>query len=180
MHGGNAMHFFMKASSLKFIYIKDVTNKDEPEKKRKEKKQWFNIRTQRNRTEKATKQNKRRRQVGHQQLTRFEFGGTGMFHILNLLEDCDLENKDAEELERIEYIFEKDLPHPDINWSKDMHCWFTSEGVTRFRDELEAFAYLVYLYLEGAGFGTFDIRKGKPDGDIVYRDEYQVVVKSIK
>lgn len=31
-------------------------------------------------------------------LTRYEFDDVGMFHILSLLEDCDMERPDAEEL----------------------------------------------------------------------------------
>lgn len=35
-------------------------------------------------------------------LLRFEFGGTGMFNALGLFAGCDMERRDAEELEKIE------------------------------------------------------------------------------
>lgn len=110
-------------------------------------------------------------------LTRYEFSGTGIFHILPLLEDCDMEQKDAEELELIERIFEEALPHPEIEWNKDLQCWFTEQGKKRFEEELYMFLALVEKYLESPGLGTLEIRRDKPDENmIVYQDRWQVVI----
>lgn len=110
-------------------------------------------------------------------LTRYEFDDVGMFHILSLLEDCDMERPDAEELGGIEAVFEKELPHPNLAWTKDMQCWFTESGAARFRTELQIFMDLVTKYLEEAGIGELYIRKEQPAGQIVYQDDWQIVIQ---
>ena len=94
-------------------------------------------------------------------LTRYEFDDVGMFHILSLLEDCDMERPDAEELEGIEAVFEKELPHPNLSWTT----------------ELQIFRDLVTKYLEEAGIGELYIRKEQPAGQIVYQDDWQIVIQ---
>lgn len=110
-------------------------------------------------------------------LTRYEFSGTGIFHILPLLEDCDMEQRDAEELELIERIFEEALPHPEIEWNKDLQCWFTEQGKERFKEELETFLFLTEKYLESSGLGTLEVKKDNMNEQTtVYRDCWQVVI----
>lgn len=112
-------------------------------------------------------------------MIRYEFNGTGMFHSLPLLEDCDMERADAEELEKIEYIFENELPHPDVEWDKNTKCWFKEEGDARFAFELESLQELFRIYLEYAGLGTLTIKEDDPVGDIIYEDAWQVVVRTV-
>ena len=99
---------------------------------------------------------------------RYEFGGTGIFHALDILFDCDMEQADAEDLERAEYILERDLPHPDIDWKDTQSrftCWFTEKGVAAF---------------ESAGMGEMRIiQREIAEQSIVYRDDFQVVTTGI-
>lgn len=112
-------------------------------------------------------------------MTRYESDdGTGLFRLLDLLGTCDLERNDAEDLQNITKKFEECLPTPDISWNKNMQCWFTPPGAFRFRDELATFEDLFARYIEDAGLGTLNIRQEMPEGNVVYRDEWQVVVES--
>ena len=114
---------------------------------------------------------------------RYEFGGTGIFHALDILFDCDMEQADAEDLERAEYILERDLPHPDIDWKDTQSrftCWFTEKGVAACREELDTMVYMYRKYLESAGMGEIRIiQREIAEQSIVYRDGFQVVTVGI-
>lgn len=116
-------------------------------------------------------------------LTRYEFGGTGIFHAIDLLYDCDMERADAEDLERSEYILDRDLQCPDIDWKdvrSEFRCWFTEKGITVFREELDIMAYLYRKYPESTGMGEMRIvQKEIAEQSIVYQDDFQVVTISI-
>lgn len=107
--------------------------------------------------------------------TRYEFGGTGIFHALNLLNDCDIERADKEDLIVAESIFDMLLPFPNVgNNEKKTICYFTEKGVSKFRKELDTILYMFSHYLEDAGCGEIDVIK-KENLHIVYEDEWQVV-----
>lgn len=109
---------------------------------------------------------------------RYEFDGTGIFHALKILYDCDMERADEEELEEAEYILNKDLVCPCIDWQKipDSRCWFSEDGVKAFKEELDTLMCLFHKYLEDAGIGELRIvRKKIPEQNIIYRDNFQVV-----
>ena len=114
---------------------------------------------------------------------RYEFGGTGIFHALDILFDCDMEQADAEDLERAEYILERDLPHPDIDLKDTQSrftCWFTEKGVAAFGEELDTMVYMYRKYLESAGMGEMRIiQREIAEQSIVYRDDFQVVTTGI-
>ena len=107
-------------------------------------------------------------------LLRFEFGGTGMFNALGLFAGCDMERRDAEELEKIEDVFNRDLPCPDITPPKNTRFWFTSEGVAKFREELKSFMYLSSRYSEDARLGVLRVVAKNAADNIVYADRWQV------
>lgn len=116
-------------------------------------------------------------------LTRYEFGGTGIFCAADLLFDCDMERADAEDLERAEYILDRDLPHPDIdkeNTQSKFRCWFTEKGIMAFREELGIIVYLYRKYPESAGMGEMRIiQREIAEHSIIYRDDFQVVTIGI-
>ena len=110
--------------------------------------------------------------------TRFEFGGTGMFHALELLESCKMKKK--EDYEYAKGQFEHDLDVPTIlapGNNVKTRSYFTSEGLEAFSAELDILYNLFVRYCSDAGFGEIEeITEDIPEDNIVYQDEYQVLV----
>lgn len=114
--------------------------------------------------------------------TRYEFGGTGMFHALELLEACKLKKKDIEDYKYAKNIFERDLDVPTIlapgNKVKT-RSYFTPEGLEAFSLELDILYNLFEKYCTAAGFGEMEeIKEDISQDTIIYQDEYQILVKA--
>ena len=113
--------------------------------------------------------------------TRFEFGGTGIFHALNVLENCEMSLQDEMDYDWATTMLERDLQVPEIlapgNKTKT-RSYFTQEGMDAFKEEIDVLYNLFQNYAEGAGLGELEeiIKDIRPE-DIIYRDEYQILTK---
>lgn len=111
--------------------------------------------------------------------TRFEFGGTGMFHALDLLEEADMTPGDAGDYEYAYRQFEERLPVPDTcRDTGNTVSYFTDDGLKAFEEPIRIYLDLFDRYLSEAGTGEIvktvsDI----PDGQVLYRDRYQVTAR---
>ncbi len=113
--------------------------------------------------------------------TRFEFGGVGLFHAEELIESCDLERADAEDLEWAETIFEQDLPIPDALYKDRINAisFFTDKGLETFDEPLDALHTLFVTYCEDAGLGEWVRKEFEiPENMIIYQDEHQFLVRT--
>lgn len=111
--------------------------------------------------------------------TRFEFGGTGIFHAIDLLYDCEMEVADEEEIQWAENYFDKYMPIPDeasnITGTKS---YFTNAGLKRFQKPLNILLDAFEYQAEEAGFGQLqEIKCNISTNDIVYRDKYQIITQ---
>lgn len=111
---------------------------------------------------------------------RMEFGGTGIFHALNLLESCDMEKADEEDYEWAERKFEEYLPVPDIfapAYATKGISFFTEYGYKFFKEAIDILSNLFIDYCEEAGLGELsEISMEIPDEMIVFKDEHQFVI----
>lgn len=109
-------------------------------------------------------------------LTRFEFCGTGIFHCLKMFDiECDMLVADEQDLFDAVEIFERDMPVPDICTSNmKTKSYFKDFGLERFGEEIDTmlFYFREYLY----PFGAVNTEVIEYVGDILYQDDYQVVV----
>ena len=115
-------------------------------------------------------------------LTRFEFGEVGFFHAIDLLhESPDLSEEERRELAWAEKEFQTCLEEPPVLSQKkdnprDWYCFFTPEGLERFKDCLDIMWNLFYN-LEEAGLGDIvEINVDSSSFEVVWQDEYQAVV----
>lgn len=117
-------------------------------------------------------------------LTRYEFGDTGIFHSLQLLDGINMEITDKEEFKEADNNFEKNLPCPPpllFSESNQLRTksYFTEKGVKRFQKDIDTYIYLFEKYLVPSGIGEISISKipNAKKKDIVYQDEYQTVIR---
>lgn len=114
---------------------------------------------------------------------RFEFGGTGIFHALDVLENCEMERADEEELYDAERELEEFLPIPDAisaeyNRGVKMIFFFKQKGLEKFKEPLESLVFLFKQFPENDGLGELnEIELELPEDIIYYQDEYQAVAK---
>ncbi len=88
--------------------------------------------------------------------TRFEFGGTGIFCALELLEACKLNKQDKKDLKYAESQFDRVLDIPTIlapGNNVKTRSYFTVEGLKAFSHELDILYNLFEKYCTDAGFG---------------------------
>lgn len=114
--------------------------------------------------------------------TRYEFGGTGMFHALELLEACKLNKKDIKDYKYAKDVFKRDLDVPTIltpGNNVKTRSYFTAEGLNAFSHELGILYNLFEKYCANAGFGEMEeIKEDISQDNIIYQDEYQILVKA--
>ena len=113
--------------------------------------------------------------------TRFEFGGTGIFHALEVLHDMPIDKQVEEDLDWAEREFNKILEFPGIFYekkdTKDLHCFFTEKGLKAFETSLDILLSL-FQNAEEAGLGEVqEIMVDSSNLNIVYEDEYQIVAR---
>ena len=104
---------------------------------------------------------------------RFEFGDVGIFHAMDILEECEMEFSDQEDLEWAQRQFEEFLfcPRPSEPWI----FYFTEEGLEKFKEPLETILNLFKNAAEEAGLGTLnETEVDIPNTLICYNDRYQV------
>ena len=114
--------------------------------------------------------------------TRYEFGNTGIFHALSLLDDCDMDRDDANDLAWAEECFDRELhavdPSKEIGADCALTFFFTNKGVYDFKEQLDVMEYCFVQYLEDAGLGEFkQVDLDIDAGNIVYQDEHQFAIK---
>lgn len=98
----------------------------------------------------------------------------GIFHILNLLEEQDMEPGDSMDLECVERKFNLELPVPHYPSHLNTQAWFTEYGARYFREEIKIMNVLIDKYLDDFGYSFREISSG-PKGEILYKDKYQAV-----
>lgn len=115
-------------------------------------------------------------------LTRYEFGGTGIFHAVEVLESMPLEKPDEEDLEWAKRQFDEYLEVPVMPVDKETglfrrtRSYFTDKGLEAFKDALDILVSLFYM-AEDAGLGELKVvEKNTASEEIFYEDENQVVV----
>lgn len=114
-------------------------------------------------------------------LTRYTFGGTGIFHALPLLEESGiLELQDEMDLVDAEAIFDQKLPIPALFAENKfagntLVSFFTPKGLKEFSEQIEILKSM-FSVAEYAGLGK--LKKISLDSKklhIVYQDDFQVV-----
>lgn len=113
-------------------------------------------------------------------LTRYEFGGTGIFNAIDVLYGLDLNDQEKANLKWAEKEFNVTLKSPDVfdneqSEANKLYCFFTKKGEDAFASCLDTLVNLFYQ-AEDVGLGEFQTIS-IPDSElnIVYRDDYQVV-----
>ncbi len=107
---------------------------------------------------------------------RYEFGNVGIFHALEMLDACDMERNDAEDLYWAEEKMDRKLFAPSS--ASPRTYFFTEKGDTDFSDALMIMERCFRKYLEDAGLGEFKkIKLNISPTDFVYQDEYQFAIK---
>ena len=114
-----------------------------------------------------------------EKLTRYEFGGTGIFNAIDILYGLDLDDQEKADLKWAEKEFDTTLKSPDVfddeAKTNKLYCFFTPKGESAFASCLDILTNLFYQ-AEDAGLGEFQsIVVSDSDLNIVYRDDYQVV-----
>ena len=113
--------------------------------------------------------------------TRFEFGNTGLFHALDLLDECDMERNDAEDYEYAKREFENDLDIPDIlnpKYNIKTQSFFTDLGLDAFKTPIDILCNLFIKYAENTGLGKLkEITKDITENTIIYKDDYQIIIQ---
>lgn len=115
------------------------------------------------------------------ELTRYEFGGIGIFHALDILENMPMEKSDEEDLRWAEREFDKHLEIPsiktDLDGNKDFVSYFTREGLETFSECLDILVNLFYQ-AEDIGLGMLEEKKiDSSELVILYKDKNQVIAK---
>lgn len=113
---------------------------------------------------------------------RYEFGGTGIFHALKMLDACDMDRDDANDLAWAEECFDRELhaidPSKDIGSDCALTFFFTDKGKYDFKEQLDVIEYCFIQYLEDAGLGEFQqVDLDIDAANIIYQDEYQFAIK---
>lgn len=111
--------------------------------------------------------------------TRYEFGGTGIFHAIGVLEDMSLSPANAGDLEWASRKMEEELVIPDIflDTKFPTRSFFTEQGLTRLHEPLEILLRL-FGDAEETGIGILRvIREEITDACIIYKDMDQIVAK---
>jgi len=112
--------------------------------------------------------------------TRFEFGGVGIFHAIDLLLECDMERNDWEYLDWAYNKFENELIVPDASVVEGTRSYFTEQGLNHFSEPLVVFVSLFQKYLEEAGIGELFVEhRNIYDDEIAYSDNFQILIQNI-
>ena len=115
-------------------------------------------------------------------LTRFEFGEVGFFHATDLLhESPDLSEEERRDLEWAEKEFQVCLEEPSCFLEeenpRERYCFFTPEGLERFKDCLDIMCNLFYE-LEEAGLGeVVEMEVDSDSARVIWQDDFQAVVR---
>ena len=111
---------------------------------------------------------------------RYEFSDTGIFSALDLLETAPMTDEDEKTYDFIMQQFADDLDEPPIlktMTGRTGVSLFTEKGNEAFSCEMKELENLYNEYLTSAGLGVFNIIElDVPENEILYRDEYQVVI----
>ncbi len=109
--------------------------------------------------------------------TRYEFGDTGIFYALYLIEQANLTSDEREDFEWAKWEIDEELISPDFYGKPPITFFFTEEGLDVFEKALDVIINLFYDYPEEAGLGELkEIEMDIPQDKIIYQDEYQIVI----
>ena len=110
----------------------------------------------------------------------------GLLTLIPFIEQQPLTKTERKELNTADMTLEKFLPYPltengedfyAVNRGRATKAWFTAEGEKRFHDACMTLMNLARKYLcEFEYRPPKQVRKRKLDGEIVYQDEYQIIV----
>lgn len=110
----------------------------------------------------------------------------GLLTLIPFIEMQPLTSKERKELNTADMLLEKFLPYPltekgedlyAVNRGRAMKAWFTAEGEKRFHDACMTLMDLARKYLAEFEYKPpKHVRKRKLYGEVVYQDEYQIIV----
>lgn len=107
-------------------------------------------------------------------LTRFSFGGVGIFHALSTLEDF-WESPDYEDMKWAEGVFDQTLTIPTVAKEQKTVSYFTDQGLLKFQEPLEILKDL-FLSIESPKIGMFKEESTEKEKlQVLYEDEFQVI-----
>lgn len=108
--------------------------------------------------------------------TRFEFGGTGIFHSLDVIEDMIKTRADEEDLEWAQREFDEYLTVPNLPIGYRTESYFTEKGLAEFKEPLDIIINM-YYQAEDIGFGELTVVESDLNGrEVIYQDEHQIIV----
>ena len=115
-------------------------------------------------------------------LTRYEFGGIGIFHALEVIEELPMSKADEDDLLWAEKEFDKCLEIPsvsaDLGGENKFISYFTPNGEKNFSDCLDIVLNLFYQ-AEDAGLGILEKKEiDSSELSILYQDDNQVIANA--
>lgn len=108
-------------------------------------------------------------------LTRYTCKGIDIFRKLNDFRSINISEEEEDELCDAENEFDKYLSIPDICRSKAIKTvsYFTEAGLARFKEDIDTILYYLDIYI-----GPINKETTENTGNILYQDEYQVVLSA--
>ena len=102
---------------------------------------------------------------------------TGIFHVLNQLDNIIADRWDEEDYEWACRRLEEFLPIPDIEQGLRTLSFFTEAGLEQFKEEIDVLKEMAEKYLSDAGLGDVAVIKSNLNvSHPYYSDEYQVLM----